>query len=181
MPVAKYAHLDAEAVKRTRSSHNAMKARCLQPSNENYARYGGAGITVAARWMSFPAFLADMGLRPKGTSLDRFPDRAGNYEPGNCRWATPAQQAANRRPQKQARLIEHDGLSLTADAWARVTGISPGTIHDRVFTRGMPPAIALLPGKTAKRNTRALAALHAIATSDADASELRAMAKAALT
>lgn len=53
---------------------------------------------VCDRWQVFANFLADMGERPDGTTLDRYPDPAGNYEPGNCRWATPYAQRHNRRP-----------------------------------------------------------------------------------
>ena len=70
-----------------------MKARC---ANQNNGRYGGRGIEVCVRWTSFDNFLADMGERPSGTSIDRFPDNDGNYEPGNARWATPTEQARNR-------------------------------------------------------------------------------------
>ncbi len=71
----------------------AMRARCLNPGAVQYHHYGGRGITVHPRWLaSYEAFLADMGERPAGTSLDRInPNR--NYEPGNCRWATRAEQA----------------------------------------------------------------------------------------
>jgi hypothetical protein len=79
------------------SSWNAMMARCYLPKHTKYAEYGGRGITVAERWHSFENFLADMGPRPEGTTLDRWPNPAGNYEPGNVRWATPKQQRDNRR------------------------------------------------------------------------------------
>jgi hypothetical protein len=77
---------------------SSMKARCLNPHVHNYADWGGRGIIVCSRWLdSFETFLADMGPRPKGLSLDRFPDVNGNYEPSNCRWATAKQQVDNRR------------------------------------------------------------------------------------
>jgi hypothetical protein len=74
----------------------AMVARCTNANHVKFPRYGGRGITVCERWRSFESFLADMGERPEGTTIDRFPNRDGNYEPGNCRWATATEQAANR-------------------------------------------------------------------------------------
>lgn len=77
-----------------------MRARCEKPHNRDWKDYGERGIVVCDRWQSFESFLADMGERPDGTSIDRFPDTNGNYEPGNCRWATQAQQQRNRRDTK---------------------------------------------------------------------------------
>jgi hypothetical protein len=73
-----------------------MKARCTQPRHVGFKNYGGRGITYCPEWEAFEGFFADMGVRPEGTSLDRI-NNDGNYEPGNCRWATSKEQAANRR------------------------------------------------------------------------------------
>jgi hypothetical protein len=79
------------------SSWSAMKARCLDPQNKDFPRWGGRGIAVCDEWIaSFEAFYAYMGPRPEGTTLDRYPNNNGNYEPGNCRWATASEQQRNR-------------------------------------------------------------------------------------
>lgn len=113
----------------TYSSWQSMKNRCLNPNEPSYARYGARGITVCDRWLEFANFLADMGERPAGTSLDRWPNAAGNYEPGNCRWATPTEQALNRRSNV---ILTVGGVSRHLMEWARITGVPQPLISDRI-------------------------------------------------
>lgn len=82
---------------RTYNSWFGMIDRCRNPNHHAYLDYGGRGITVCDRWRKFANFLADMGGCPPGLSIDRYPDNNGNYEHGNCRWATHKEQNRNQR------------------------------------------------------------------------------------
>lgn len=107
----------------------SMRARCRNPNNPSYHRYGGRGITVCERWESFALFLADMGPRPSPEhSLDRI-DNDGPYSPENCRWATRTTQ--NRNTRRNHRLT-HDGRTLAIVEWAELLGLHAVTIHLRL-------------------------------------------------
>ncbi|HXN71523.1 MAG TPA: hypothetical protein VN861_03105 [Candidatus Acidoferrales bacterium] len=87
----------------------SMINRCQSTREKTWKIYGGRGITVCGRWRSsFRYFLADMGTRPEGMTLDRIDNDKG-YEPGNCRWATPAQQSHNRRVSRHNYMPEASG------------------------------------------------------------------------
>jgi hypothetical protein len=102
----------------------AMRARCERPKNKCYAIYGGRGIKVCERWQTFTNFYADMGQCPEGCSIDRR-DPNGDYEPGNCRWATPHQQAQNRRGNRNY-TSRFKGVSFRKDSGKWRAGIHIG-------------------------------------------------------
>ncbi|HWK72196.1 MAG TPA: hypothetical protein VNS29_15285 [Burkholderiaceae bacterium] len=124
---------------REHNSWCAMKQRCNYPKHWQYSIYGGRGISVCARWEnSFEAFLADMGPRPDGMTIERI-DTEGNYEPGNCRWATMAEQNRNRR---NTILIERHGRTMCVKDWCDELGIKPDVVYGRI-RRGVSPLEAL--------------------------------------
>lgn len=124
----------------TYSTWSGMKARCGNPTNISYRKYGARGITVCERWMEFRNFLADMGERPAGTTLDRI-DTTGNYEPGNCRWATPKQQRHNSR--QTVEILEHNGRRQCLTDWSKEVGIHVRTLWKRIHISGWPVERAL--------------------------------------
>jgi hypothetical protein len=95
-----------------------MLHRCRDTRSARYANWGGRGIRVCVRWLIFENFYADMGDPPPGMSLDRI-DNDGDYEPGNVRWATAAEQIANRRQSKQKARAALADITAFADAMAR--------------------------------------------------------------
>lgn len=118
----------------------AMKQRCGNPRNPMYRLYGQRGITVCRRWReSFEAFFNDIGARPSPAhSIDRI-DNNGDYEPSNCRWATPEEQANNVR---RNRCIEFRGETKTIAEWARIMNIHYNTLTARI-KKGLPVELAL--------------------------------------
>lgn len=118
----------------TYTSWTAMHTRCSNKLSDNFSAYGGRGIKVCDGWSTFAGFLADMGERPKGTTLDRI-DPNGNYEPSNCRWANKTTQDRNKR---NTLYISHNGVTKSLQAWAEIIGIHPRTLRSRVFIQGWP-------------------------------------------
>ena len=110
-------------------SWSGMMTRCYNPNQPSYERYGGRGITICERWHSFNNFLTDMGIKPAAEmSIDRI-DNNGNYEPGNCRWATPTQQNRNSR---QNVLMPSDGETKCMAEWAEEKGLRQDTFSRRL-------------------------------------------------
>jgi len=105
-----------------------MKQRCLNKSKHKYPQYGGRGITICERWLSFANFYGDMGRKPENRTLDRI-DVNGNYEPTNCRWATVEQQMNNTT---KSRRITCNGETKTLQQWANFVGSKRETIAYRL-------------------------------------------------
>jgi hypothetical protein len=123
----------------TRISWECAKRRCRSPRNVSFKWYGAKGITFDPRWDDFAQFVADVGLRPDGTTLDRI-DSSKNYEPGNCRWVSMKTQQRNRGNNKR---FEYAGENLTLSEIAERVGVKKGTLYNRVSTRGMSIAKAI--------------------------------------
>lgn len=126
----------------------SMIQRCHNPKNTSYHRYGGRGIRVADRWRGedgFARFLADIGPRPSMKhTMDRHPDPAGNYEPGNVRWATIRQQQQNTRRNVN---ITFRGRAMCLQEWARELGVSCPTLSYRVKHWPLEKAMTTPPGR----------------------------------
>lgn len=107
-----------------------MIQRCTNPHFTKYPSYGGAGVKVCDRWRLFDVFWQDMGERPSlEHTLDRYPDRRGNYEPGNVRWATRWEQGHNR---SDLLLLMHNGKTQCLNDWARELGVNREALKARL-------------------------------------------------
>jgi len=128
----KHGHSAGGVRSRAHSIWTGMLVRCNPSRSENpeFARYSGRGIQVCDRWKIFENFLADMGEPPSRMSLDRFPDVNGDYEPGNCRWATSKEQANNTRSN---RIIEFNNESLTLAGWTEKLNLPYPRTYYRLF------------------------------------------------
>lgn len=107
---------------------SGIMSRCYTLSATGFANYGGRGICVCEEWHKFECFIADMGECPPGNSIDRI-DVNGNYEPGNCRWATRKEQNRNQR---DLVMLTLNGKTQCMAAWAEELSIPAGTIRSRI-------------------------------------------------
>ena len=105
-----------------------MRNRCIYPTVINYKHYGGRGIKVCEAWTKFENFLADMGVRPVGHTLDRR-DVNGDYEPSNCEWVLKRKQELNKR---NIVFLEYDEKRLCLSEWSRKLGIDRRLLTDRL-------------------------------------------------
>ena len=113
-----------------------MKQRCQDKRCPAFPHYGGRGIKVCERWLSFEKFLTDMGLRPSSRhSIDRYPNNDGDYEPSNCRWALPKEQQRNRRSNFP---VAYCGKTQCIAAWAEEFGITTLQLWTRLRKMGWP-------------------------------------------
>jgi hypothetical protein len=134
----------------TYSSWAEMKQRCYNKNDVSYGAYGNRDIQICERWRdSFEAFLADMGERPsKLHSIDRYPDNNGNYEPGNCRWATQKQQNRNRRSNV---VLTFRGETMCISEWAERVGLPRKALEKRLNHHGFTVEQALTLPLRARR------------------------------
>jgi hypothetical protein len=107
----------------------SMRQRCSDANSPSYERYGGRGISVCERWLSYDSFLEDMGRKPSPEySIERI-DNSGNYEPSNCKWATVKEQVRNRRSN---RMLTFNGITKCLIEWSEETGINRGALEARL-------------------------------------------------
>ncbi len=121
-------------------SWREMFVRCYRKTSSEFKNYGARGITVCDRWKTFEVFFSDMGEKPTPKhSIDRYPDNNGNYEPGNCRWATSTEQNRNRRSN---RYVTAFGRTQLLTDWSKEFGIPMNRLGSRL-DRGWEPERAI--------------------------------------
>ena len=123
----------------TYSTWCGMWTRCTNPNQRTWANYGGRGIKVCDRWKDFQLFLADMGERPEGSTLDRI-DNDGDYCPGNCQWQTLARQSRNKR---NTLSLTYAGRTQPLADWAEERGMVYATLYNRLHVYGWTAERAL--------------------------------------
>lgn len=134
-------------------SWKSMISRCFHLGNGAYKDYGAKGITVCHRWRSFLTFLADMGEKPTPRhTLDRIANN-GNYEPGNCRWATLNEQARNK---SNNAMLTYGGVTKPIADWADEVGLKAKTIKARLTRFGWSIEKALYTKPLSIREVSAL-------------------------
>lgn len=150
-------HGDTSSSKRIAPEYiclNNILQRCNNSESTSYPRYGAKGVSVCDEWNSlekYPAFLAYMGRRPSDKhSIDRFPNCKGNYEPGNVRWATKAQQSENRG---STIFIEYNGETKCIADTARKYKIPVSTLLYRI-KKGWPPNDAIIIPSRSRHSNR---------------------------
>lgn len=114
----------------THNTWYGMKQRCLYKKDKDYLSYGGRGIKVCKRWLTFKNFLEDMGIKPIGLTLDRI-NNDGNYEPSNCKWATRKEQQRNRRI--KAWVYNYNGITQSLKQWAKIVKIKESILRNRFY------------------------------------------------
>lgn len=118
-----------------------IRKRCFNKNCKAYSYYGGRGITMSAEWNDFFVFYSDMGPRPSEAHTIERIDNNGNYGPGNCRWATQAEQNANTR---KNHVITYNGETKHLSAWARTVGLSEDCLERRLNKLNWPIEKALV-------------------------------------
>lgn len=117
-----------------------MRNRCRNPDAHNYARYGARGIQVCERWDSFESFLADMGPKPKGYSIER-ENNDGHYEPSNCKWATQSEQNKNKSnlytPEQDQALRDGISSGLSFPEIAKLMSKSTSAVSTHAYRLGL--------------------------------------------
>lgn len=111
------------------NSWRGMKNRCSDPAFIHYDRYGGRGIKVCERWLTFENFLADMGPKPTPKHSIERKDNDKDYEPGNCVWATGMEQSENK---SNTKIVEFDGKKMSVSKWERLLGFSRSVVQGRL-------------------------------------------------